>query len=94
MVVEHMSHAETSAGSYFTRKHQPRGALSVSVRRLMTMRVMHCFAAKLFMVFHRTLSARRHRPMVALAIVEVMIDMSVEMFRPMEPWSGSDEYPA
>lgn len=66
----------------------------MSVRRLMTMGVMHCFAAKSLMVFHRMLSARRHRPVIALAIVEVMIDMSIETFRSMEPWAGSDEYSA
>ena len=32
--------------------------------------------------------------MVSMAIVEVMIDMAVEMFWPMEPRSGSDEHAA
>ncbi len=60
----------------------------------MAMRIMHGLSAKLFMMFHRTLSARRQRPMVAMAIVEVMIDVSIEMLRPVEPWSGPDEYTA
>lgn len=55
---------------------------------------MHGLPAKLFVVFHGMLSARGQRPMIALAIVEVMIDVSIEMFRPVKPWSGSDEHAA
>ena len=60
----------------------------------MAMRIMHGLSAKLFMVFHRALSARRQGPMVTLAIVEMMIDVSIEVLRPMKPWSGPDEHAA
>jgi hypothetical protein len=32
--------------------------------------------------------------MVAMAIVQVMIDVSIEMLRPVKPWSGPDEHAA
>jgi hypothetical protein len=58
------------------------------------MRVMHGLSAKRFMVFHRMLSARREWSVVSMAIVQVMIDVSVEMFRPVEPGTRPDEHTA
>jgi hypothetical protein len=58
------------------------------------MRVMHGHSAKRFMVFHRMLSARREWSVVSMAIVQVMIDVSVEMFRPVEPGTRPDEHTA
>jgi hypothetical protein len=55
---------------------------------------MHCLAVKLCAVFRWTLAARGQRPVVALAKVETMIDVSVETIRPVEPRSGPDEYTA
>jgi hypothetical protein len=60
----------------------------------MAMEVMHCIAVKLLTVFRWPLAARWHRPAVAMAKVEMMIDVSVKMFRPMEPRSRTDEYAA
>ena len=45
----------------------------------MAMFVMHGFAVKFGAMFRWMLAARRHRPMVALTIVEMMVDVSVEM---------------
>jgi hypothetical protein len=56
--------------------------------------VMRCFAVKLCTMFRWTLAARWHRPVVSLAKVEMMIDVSVEMFRPVVPRSRPDEYTA
>jgi hypothetical protein len=38
-------------------------------------------------------AASWHGPMVALAIVEMMIDVPVEMIRPVVPRTSPDEYP-
>ena len=55
------------------------------------MRVMHRLAVKLCAVLCRMLAARRHRTAIALAEVEMMIDVPVEMLWPMEPRTGTDE---
>src|ERR1700693_2074824 len=60
----------------------------------MAMRIMHGLSAKSFMVFHRMLSAGREWPVGSMAIVEVMIDVSIEMFRPVEPGPRPDEHTA
>jgi hypothetical protein len=57
----------------------------------MAMYIMHCLAVKLCTVFRWAFTARRHRPVVALAIVETMIDVSVEVIRPAVPRSRADE---
>jgi hypothetical protein len=59
--------------------------------RLVAMWVMHCVAVKFRAVFRWMFTAGREVTVVALAIVEMMIDMSVKLFRPMEPWSCADE---
>jgi len=41
--------------------------------------IMHGFAVKLGSTFRWMLAARRHGPMVALTIVEMMIDVSVKV---------------
>jgi hypothetical protein len=67
-------------------------ALFTVARRFMTMHIMHSVTVKLFMVFHRVFSACRKRPFVAVAIVEVMIYVAVEMIRPVIPGPGADKY--
>jgi len=52
---------------------------------------MHRLAVKLYAVLCRTLAARRHPTVIALAVIEMMIDVPVEMLRPMEPRTGADE---
>jgi hypothetical protein len=56
--------------------------------------VMHCLAVKFCTVFRRTLAARRQSAMVAFAVIEMVIDVSVEAIRPVEPRSRADKYPA
>ena len=60
----------------------------------MTMCVVHGAAMKLCTVFCWALAPAWHRPAVALAKVETMIDVSVEAFRPVKPGSGAEEYSA
>jgi hypothetical protein len=55
---------------------------------------MHCLAVKLCAVFRWMLAARGKSPAVALAKVETMIDVPIEMIRPVEPRSRPDKYPA
>jgi hypothetical protein len=57
----------------------------------MTAYVVHRLAVKLCAVFRWTLAARWHRPVVALAIVEMMIDVSVEVISPVIPRARPDE---
>jgi|HubBroStandDraft_6_1064221.scaffolds.fasta_scaffold95090_4 hypothetical protein len=52
-----------------TWSQQLRCELSMPARSLMAMFVMHCVAVKFRTMFRRTLAARRHRAVVALAIV-------------------------
>ena len=60
----------------------------------MAMCVMHCLAVKFRAVFRWTFTARGKTSMVALAIVEMMIDVSVEVLRSVEPGSRADKYTA
>jgi hypothetical protein len=66
----------------------------VAVRRLVPMSVMHCLTVKLCTVIRRSLAARWHGSVVALALVEMMIHVSIEVLRPMEPGSRTDKYAA
>src|ERR1700733_3704112 len=55
------------------------------------MYIVHCLTVKLCAVFRRSRATRRHGPVVALAIVELMIDVAVEVIRPVIPRASSDE---
>lgn len=57
----------------------------------MATNIMHRLAVKLCTMFRWALAARGHRPAVALAIVETVIDVSVEMIRPVVPGSRANE---
>jgi hypothetical protein len=54
--------------------------------------VMHRLAVKFCTVFRRMLAACWRRPVVALAVVQMMIDVSIEAVRAVKPRSSSDEY--
>jgi hypothetical protein len=60
----------------------------------MAMYIMHCLTVKLCTVLRWSRATRRQGPVVALAIVEMMIDVAVEMFRPLVPRASPDEYTA
>ena len=60
----------------------------------MAVGIMHCLAVKFSAMFSRPLAARRHGSVITLAIVELMIDVSVEVVGTVEPRSRTDEYPA
>jgi hypothetical protein len=53
--------------------------------------IMHRLAVKFCTMFRRMLAAPRHRPVVALPIVEMMIDVSIEAVRPVKPGSSPDK---
>jgi hypothetical protein len=54
-------------------------------------RVMPGLAVKLRTMFGRMLAAAWIRSVITFTEVEVMVDVSVEMLRPMEPWPCSDK---
>jgi hypothetical protein len=58
------------------------------------MRVVHCFTVELRAMFRWPVAACGHWPVITLTKVETMIDVSVEMFRPVVPSSRPDEYAA
>ena len=55
------------------------------------MYIVHCLTVKLSAVFRRGRAAGRETPVVALAIVELMIDVPVEMIRPVVPRASADD---
>jgi hypothetical protein len=55
---------------------------------------MHRLTAECRAILNRTLSARRQRSMIALAIIESMIDVAIETLRPVIPRPRPNEYPA
>lgn len=60
----------------------------------MTVRVMHCLTVKLCAVFRRVFTTCGKRPVIAFAIVQVMVHVSVEVLRPMKPGTRANEYAA
>ena len=60
----------------------------------MAMRVMHCLSMKLRTMFGRTVAACRHRAVVTLAVIEVMIDVTIEMLRPVVPGACTNKHAA
>ena len=66
----------------------------MAARCFVAMSVVHCVAVELRTVLGRTLSACREASVIALAIVQMMIHVSVEVLRPVEPRSRTDEYTA
>jgi hypothetical protein len=56
--------------------------------------IVHCLPVKFCTVIGRMLAARRHRTVITLTKVEAMVDVSVKMFRPVEPGSRPYEYAA
>ena len=55
------------------------------------MYIMHGLTVKLRAVFRRSSAARRETSAIALAIVELMINVAVEVIRPVIPGAGADE---
>ena len=53
--------------------------------------IVHRFAVELRAMIGRMLAASGRWPMIALAIVEVMIYVTVEVSRSVKPGSGADE---
>lgn len=66
----------------------------MSVWRLVAVRVMHGLAVKFRAVFGWVFTSCGRGPVIALAIVEMMIHVSVEVFRTMKPGTRADEYTA
>src|SRR5271170_7628300 len=58
----------------------------------MPVRVMHGATVKLRSMFRWMFTACWERPVIAFAIVEVMIHVSIEVVRPVEPGSRTYKY--
>ena len=65
--------------------------LVVSTGGFVPTHIMHCLTVKLSAVFGGSSAACRVTAVVALAIVELMIDVAVEMIRPVIPGASADE---
>jgi hypothetical protein len=66
--------------------------LPVSVGRFMSMRVMHGLAMELSPMVDWVLATPRRRPVVALAIVKMVVYVAIEVIRPMKPRTSPDKY--
>jgi hypothetical protein len=71
-----------------------RALLLTVFGRLVAAEVMHRLAVKLCAALRRMFSPRRHWPVIAFAVIEMMIDVPVEMLRPVKPRTRADEYAA
>ena len=60
----------------------------------MATEIMHRISMELSAVLSGTFAASGERPVVAVAIVEMMIDVPVKAFGSVEPRSRADEYAA
>lgn len=56
--------------------------------------IVHCLAVELRAVIHRVRSTLGEGSMVALPIIQMMVDMAVEVVRSVEPGSSADKYAA
>jgi hypothetical protein len=57
----------------------------------MAMRVMHRLTVKLCTVLCGMLAARWHGTVIALAVIKIVINVPVEMLRPVIPGARADE---
>jgi hypothetical protein len=57
----------------------------------MAVYIVHCLAVKFCALLRWTFAARWHRPVIAFAIVEMMIYVSIEMVGPLIPRPYTDE---
>jgi hypothetical protein len=65
-----------------------------AVRSFVSMGIMHCLAVELLAMLNWVRSALGRRSVVPLPIIEVMVDMTIEVFRAVEPGSRTDEHAA
>jgi hypothetical protein len=87
-----LNRPDSGKNQFFPESERSGGfKLPVSAWCFMTMKIMSRVAVELLTMFGRMLTAARKWSMVALPVVKMMIDVSVEMFRSMEPRSSSDE---
>ena len=56
--------------------------------------IVHCLAVELRAVIHRVRSTLGEGSMVALPIIQMMVDMAIKVVRSVEPGSRTDEYAA
>jgi len=64
------------------------------MRRFVAMRIMHRLAVELGPMIGRVFPTRRQGPMIALAIIQVMVYMTIEVIRTVEPRASADKHAA
>jgi Low affinity iron permease len=72
----------------------PSRYLSASAGSFMAMGVVHRLATKLRPTRHGNLATGRHWPTITFSDVESVVDMPIEMIRPVEPRPRANEYTA
>jgi hypothetical protein len=60
----------------------------------MAARIMHRLAVELRALLPRSLAALRQWSTIALAVIQIVIDVAVEASRPVIPGSSADEHPS
>ena len=63
----------------------------MSVRSLMPVRIVHRLTVEFCPMIARMLPALRHRPVISMPVVKMMVYMPVEMIRPVKPRPSADE---
>jgi hypothetical protein len=56
-----------------------------------TVRIVHCLAVKLVTVIPGVLTTRWIATVITMPVVQVMVDVSIKVLRPVEPGSCADE---
>jgi hypothetical protein len=75
-------------------KASPGFALFAVSRRFVSAWVVHRLAMEFRAARNWSFTTRGQPAVITLAIVEMVIDVTVEMIRPVIPGSGADEYAA
>jgi len=75
---------------------EPSGSrsLAMTMRRFVPMGIVHRLAVELGAVIDRMLAARGRRTVIALAVVEMVVYMAIEVIRAVKPGTCANEHPA
>jgi hypothetical protein len=63
----------------------------MAMRGFVSVGIMHSLSVEFVAMLGRMLAAIRHRSVIAMTIIVVMVDVTVEVVRPVEPGSGTNE---
>lgn len=66
----------------------------MAVRGFVSMRIMHCLAVKFRSAITRVFSTSRRRTVIAVAIIQMMVDVAIEMISAVVPRACTDKHAA